>query len=335
MIKKWFFIFFITFSLLQLTGCTNAANGPQANHTSSDSSSDTVAATAAFEEDSFKQEAAALEEGLQPAQNYVIHPEASGTLTEANDYACVDYSNTKDGYVMVQYTASSDKKLKSQIVGPTTTYTYNLTPQQWEVFPLSDGNGEYQINIFENIEGTRYLQILSSDISVTLEDEFAPFIRPNQYVNYENAENTIKTAASLTGSTTDALEKVTLIYDYVINNISYDTEKAQIVKSGYLPDLDSVLAAKKGICFDYASLMAGMLRSQGVPCKLIVGYAGTVYHAWLSVWSEETGWIDGVVFFNGISWQRMDPTYAATDQMGTSTQEFIENNDNYTSKYIY
>ena len=25
---------------------------------------------------------------------------------------------------------------------------------------------------------------------------------------------------------------------------------------------------KKGICFDYAALMTGMLRSQGIPCKL-------------------------------------------------------------------
>ncbi len=335
MIKKWFLIFCISISLISLPGCNDASGSPQANNASSESASDTETATVTLEEDSVKQEAAALEEGLTPAQSLVMHPEASGILTESNDHGCVDYSHTEDGYVMVQYTSDSDKKIKSQVIGPNTTYTYNLTPQQWEVFPLSDGNGDYQINIFENIEGTRYLQILSADIDVTLDDEFAPFIRPNQYVNYENAANTIATAAALTGSTADVLEKVTLIYDFVINNISYDTKKAQTVKSGYLPDLDTVLADKKGICFDYASLMAGMLRSQGVPCKLIVGYAGTVYHAWLSVWSEETGWVEGVVFFNGVSWQRMDPTYAASGQLGASTQEFIENNDNYTSKYIY
>ena len=54
------------------------------------------------------------------------------------------------------------------------------------------------------------------------------------------------------------------------------------------PDVDSVMAEKKGICFDYAALMASMLRSQGVPVKLVVGYTSQgVYHAWINVWSEE------------------------------------------------
>lgn len=46
---------------------------------------------------------------------------APGTLAKKNDKAVVDYSNTKDGYVMVQYTAQTDKRLKAQVKGPTTT----------------------------------------------------------------------------------------------------------------------------------------------------------------------------------------------------------------------
>ena len=73
-----------------------------------------------------------------------------------------------------------------------------------------------------------------------------------------------------------------IIYNYVVNNFTYDKQQAATVKSGYLPVLDNVLAAKKGICFDYAGLMTGMLRSLGVPCKLVVGYAGTAYHVVLA-----------------------------------------------------
>ena len=40
---------------------------------------------------------------------------APGTLVKKNDKAVVDYSNTKDGYVMVQYTAKTDKRLKAQV----------------------------------------------------------------------------------------------------------------------------------------------------------------------------------------------------------------------------
>ena len=38
-----------------------------------------------------------------------------------------------------------------------------------------------------------------------------------------------------------------------------------------------------GICQDLAALAACMLRVQGVPTKLMVGYAGKMYHAWNSV----------------------------------------------------
>lgn len=86
---------------------------------------------------------------------------APGTLEKRNNKAVIDYSNTRDGYVMVQYTASTDKRLKAQVKGPATTYTYNLTVGQWAAFPLSDGNGTYQFVVYENIEGTKYACVLS------------------------------------------------------------------------------------------------------------------------------------------------------------------------------
>jgi transglutaminase-like putative cysteine protease len=135
--------------------------------------------------------------------------------------------------------------------------------------------------------------------------------------------------AELSAGKTDTLDKVAAIYSYVVNNISYDYDKVATLQSGYLPDLDQVLAAKKGICFDYAALMAGMLRSQNIACKLVVGYADTAYHAWISVWTPSSGWIDGVIFFDGVSWQMMDPTYASTS--GSA----VVNRVTYTSKYIY
>jgi len=99
--------------------------------------------------------------------------------------------------------------------------------------------------------------------------------------------------------------------------------------------LDSVLAEKKGICFDYASLMTGMLRSQGIPCKLVVGYAGKAYHAWISVWTAETGWIEGTIYFDGSTWHRMDPTFASSGSSSKSIMQYIGDGSNYTEKYLY
>lgn len=270
-----------------------------------------------------------------PALPDILRPEASGVLTEETDRAVIDYSNTVDGYVMVRVKEETENRLKVQVKGPSTTYTYNISAGDWEVFPLSDGNGTYRVMLLENVEGSKYALVQSVSAEVELTDEFAPFLRPNQYVNYGNAEQTIKRAAQLTAGKTGELEKVQAVYEYVIHTLTYDKELAATVESGYLPDLDKVLEEKKGICFDYAALMTGMLRSQSVPCKLVVGYAGEAYHAWISVYTEKDGWIDNVIYFDGAAWKRMDPTFASSGAQSGDIMEYIGNGTNYTEKYLY
>lgn len=259
---------------------------------------------------------------------------ATGERVKSNDRAVVDYSNTELGYVMAQYTASTSSRLKAQVKGPETTYTFHLSPGLWAAFPLTQGDGSYQISIYENISGSRYALVLSHSFTAELSDPFAPFLHANQYVNYDAAPKTVAAAWELCQGATE-LEKVEIVYRYVVEGMAYDYELAKTVTSGYVPELDKVLLAKKGICFDYAALMTGMLRSQGLPCKLVVGYAGEVYHAWISVWTEQTGWIEGAVFFDGQAWHRMDPTFASSGRGDPKILDFITNEDNYTARYIY
>lgn len=271
----------------------------------------------------------------EPPQGIVLASEAPGTLEARCADAVVDYSNTTDGYVMVQYLGQTDKRLKVLVKGPTTTYQYNLPAQGWTVFPLSDGDGSYQVGVYRNTSGSKYAVVLTAQFSVTLTDAFAPFLRPNQYVDYAAAPNTVALGQTLCTGISQPLEKVAAVYDYVVENFTYDDDLAATVKSGYLPVLDQVLERKEGICFDYAAVMTAMLRSQQVPCKLVVGYAGEIYHAWISVWTEEGGWVDGVIFFDGHSWKRMDPTFASSGNRSEEIMRFIENNGNYTIKYLY
>ena len=154
-------------------------------------------------------------------------------------------------------------------------------------------------------------------------------------MNYSASSAAVEKAAELTAGITNPLEKVAAIYDFVVKTLSYDEHRAATVQSGYIPVLDSVLTEKKGICFDYAALMTGMLRSQGVPCKMIFGYAGSVYHAWINVWTEDTGWIDGAIYFDGGSWQYLDPTFASSADQSPEIMEYIGNSENYTEKYMY
>ena len=286
------------------------------------------------DEDGIAQEAEVLEKA-EAAMPKLKTVESPGILTESGGGAQIDYSNASKGYVTVRFTEQIRQRLKVQVKGPTTTYTYNLTPGHWEAFPLSDEEGDYQVQVYSNVTGNKYALVLSASMTVTLEDPFGPFLHANQYVDFEDAPETVALAWELTGGLSDPLEKVAAVYDYVIANISYDRELAQTVKSGYLPELDRVLEKGKGICFDYAALMTGMLRSQGVPCKLVVGYAGEVYHAWISVYSEKDGWIDNAIYFDGTTWKRMDPTFASSANRSDSIMKYIGDGSNYTEKYIY
>lgn len=265
----------------------------------------------------------------------VLVPQASGVQVKETERAVIDYSNMDDGYVMVRFKEETAKALKVQVKGPTTTYTYSIGVGDWETFPLSDGNGAYQIAVYENVESSKYALVQSVGVTVELKDEFAPFLRPNQYVDYAEATLMLETAAKLSAGKETELEKVQAVYEYVIHTLSYDKELAATVKSGYLPELDKVLEKKKGICFDYAALMTGMLRSQSVPCKLVVGYAGTVYHAWISVYTEADGWIDNVIYFDGAVWKRMDPTFASSGGQSEEIMDYIGDGTNYKEKYLY
>lgn len=281
-----------------------------------------------------EEEAVALAEApaAQPKQ---LKAEASGKLTKKNNCAVIDYSNNADGYIMVKYTTSSSQKLKVQVKGPKSTYTYNISPKKWNTFPLSEGNGSYTVTVYSNVSGTSYATVLSETFTAKLKNQFSPFLYPNQYVDYSSASNSVKKATELCQNKKGTLEKVAAVYDFVVDTLEYDTQKASTVKSGYLPVMDSILKYEKGICFDYAALMTGMLRSQGIPCQLVVGYAGKDYHAWINVWSENSGWIDGAIYFDGLTWKRMDPTFASSSNRSSSMMNYIGNDSNYSCKYLY
>lgn len=278
-------------------------------------------------------EAVALASG--PAFLSGIIPVASGTEVATGKNCEIDYSNASDGYFMARWTGDNIR-IKVQATGPSgTTYTYDLKGNDYDAFPFSDGNGSYLLRIMRNTTGSKYAVAVKTTIDVQLNDPFAPFLGSNQYVNFADAPEACSLAADLCGSVDGELNKVAAVYDWVVDNVSYDYGLARSVQSGYLPDLDNTVNNGTGICFDYASLMAGMLRSQGVPCKLVIGYAGKAYHAWISVYVEGKGWVDGVIFFDGTSWQRMDPTYASTGNRSDTIMSYIGDGSHYSSKYLY
>lgn len=272
-----------------------------------------------------------------PAVSSLILPEASGKTVKGNGKVTLDVSNTQDGYFMVKYLVNTSKKLKLIVACPDgVSYTYNITKiGDYETFPLSGGNGKYTMTVYENISGQQYSTVYSTSVTVKLSDEFAPFLAPNQYVYYTDKSKAVALASQLTANETTDVDRIKAVYNWVIGNISYDRELARTVQSGYLPNLDQLLTSKKGICFDYASLMTAMLRSQGIPAKLVVGYSGKAYHAWINAYTKEDGWINGFIYFDGQSWKLMDPTFASSGNQSSAIMSYIGDGTNYQAKYLY
>lgn len=276
---------------------------------------------------------ASLDSGTRSNTPVCLVPTASGVTVYSNALAAIDASNASEGYIMVNY-KGTNPKVKLQITGANgVTYTYNLHGG-YETFPLSSGDGSYKVAVYENVTGNQYSTALSQTIKVTITNVFGPNLYPNQYVNFNMGSQVVSEAMQLAQSCNTDLEVVTKVYNYVTSNISYDHNKAANVQSGYTSNVDEILLSGTGICLDYAAVMSSMLRSQNIPTRLEVGYAGSAYHAWISTYITDIGWVNGIIEFDGTNWSLMDPTFAANSSE-TALKNFIGNGSNYKTKYIY
>lgn len=134
---------------------------------------------------------------------------------------------------------------------------------------------------------------------------------PTRYCMYDDSLGLVEKARELVGGT--AYATIAKVYEYVTRNVAYDYEKARRLKGGrgYVPDPESTYEEGSGVCFDLASLMCAMLRSQGVPAKLCVGDIDGKSHAWVHAW-------------DGSKWLRCDPTIAQSGgRMPTKGHQYV------------
>lgn len=273
-----------------------------------------------------------------PATHYTAPPFAPSVYNEAAAVGeagvLIDTSNSADGYVAVS--AVNEKRLKFQVVMGEIKYNYDLPGDGVPVFfPLQSGSGTYKLRVMQNVTESKYTPICEAELTAEIASDTAPFVRPNQYVSYTEVSASTVKAAELAGTAEDDAGVVANVYAYVSDTIKYDTELADSIKNlgQYLPSPDATLASGKGICLDYASLAAAMLRSQGIPTKLITGYVAPndVYHAWNMIWLEGEGWITVKIKAPSHSWERIDLTFAA----GGVDPKYVGDGTNYVDSLVY
>ena len=100
-----------------------------------------------------------------------------------------------------------------------------------------------------------------------------------------------------------AADKVVAYRDYLRDNYTYSRQVEN--PEGYPPLWNFLFEEKKGYCDFYATSLTLMLRSQGIPSRMAVGYAGGTWqqkqelyvfhsdnaHSWTEVFLEDYGWV--------------------------------------------
>lgn len=226
------------------------------------------------------------------------------------------------GIVHISY--KSARPLKVMITKGDKRYTYDLRNDgQAETYPLQMGNGSYKIDVLQNLGGTRYSFVKSKTLQLKMEDPNRVFLNSIQEIYWKTEDQPILKSKQLIGSLEEE-KKANVIYDYIIRNYTYDYDKIPTLTAAYKPNIVQIFLEKKGICYDYSSLLAAMKRSDGIPVKLVKGYTKHVdgYHAW------------NEVYVNG-EWVIVDSTVDAAYLTGGVPFNMIKDPDEFTKVYEY
>lgn len=123
------------------------------------------------------------------------------------------------------------------------------------------------------------------------------------------------------------------IQNYLQQNYAYSLD---VERSGDVPLLEDFLFVNQaGHCEFYATGMAILLRLQGIPARVVNGFARGRWneygHFFTVRQSDAHSWVEA--YFPGVGWAQFDPTPGAA--FGETYQEFVEQESLAASLYRY
>lgn len=218
--------------------------------------------------------------------------------------------------------SSTKSKIKLLVIG--------VDKQTWYELKVIDGEfteevwlnrqGEYTINVMVNEYGRKYSK--GPGFTVKNTEELDKYLISAKHIE-SNEEIIIDTALEITKNCSSDLDKVRAIYDWVVDNIEYDYEKLSKHDKGQYDNQYgalNTLNTRKGVCYDYSTLVAALTRSIGIKAKVVEGNLdkGRLkgFHAWNEVFISESG-----------GWINIDTTLAATT--GENYFDFADNDESY------
>jgi hypothetical protein len=196
-------------------------------------------------------------------------------------------------------------------------------------YPLIYGPGDYTLTAYRKAEGKRdsYVEIFSRSFTANF-SEGEPYRYSNADTEYAEGSEVALAAARLTKYLGTDEAKAAALAAWVSKNIKYDFGMGNdAIMAGR--SLDYYVSRGKGVCKQYAEVLAGMLKCVGIPARVVWGYngeaEGSAYHAWVEA-------------FVAGAWVSMDagvtpsmPSFATTmDDFSAPCREYVR--DSFTER---
>lgn len=186
---------------------------------------------------------------------------------------------------LLDITYNGDLKGIVRVTSEKSTINHYIFDNDTKKIGLTDGNGVYTIDTYW-YDGARY--VIEDSASFELKDGTKEIFSASTInVDYSRSIGLIKAIIDKNKGE-DGAETLDNIFEY-ISEYEYDYDLAEEIIDGevtvYVKSIGETIQTKKGICSDFARVMAASSRVLGIPAKLVYGnYGGRdQFHAWAEI----------------------------------------------------
>jgi len=158
----------------------------------------------------------------------------------------------------------------------------------------SSQNSSLKFNIRYRVKRSEYSNKHAPSGSLLREEDLRKYLQADRLVTISPKVKGM--AKEITQRKTTTLDKARAIYDYVLQNVSYD----KTIPGWGNGDTERVCSLKAGNCTDFHSLFISLVRASGIPAKFVMGVPlsngkkeGEIsgYHCWAEFYDEKLGWV--------------------------------------------
>ena len=217
-------------------------------------------------------------------------------------------------------------------------YHYKIRNENKKYYPLPHGNGKYVVEVIGQTSLNVRNTLLIKDLYLNVPNPDIVFTQPNVNMDYNSNDVPIIIAKTIPN-----FQDIT---KFISQHFSYNHYLANEIrrnngKYDYVPDIQGIWNNKKDICFGLTSLLNSMLRSVGIPAKMIHGYVKFMdynYHCWSEVYidgndfAKSTKQAVGFTREIGPDWMLYDITMTLQNRQ---LLDGFQNRPNYMSRFVY